>query len=311
MDKPAKDGPFIIAIWVSLYFLASLALTIHNKWVLSKLNFRFPWTLTAIHVSVSGLGSWLMCKTMSMKHQKLDWLAWKKLFSFSILYAVNIAMSNVSLAYVSLSFHQIVRSSVPAFILVLEVFWLSRTHSVGRKLSLIPLILGVALATVEEFRDVNFTVLGLFLTLLGVSLAAIKGVATNVLMVGPLKMHPLQVISHMAIPATLQCIIYGGLAGELVSISRLVRDMNEYNSLEFHPLWSLILKLSANGLLAFLLNWVSFTANQKTSALTMTVVANVKQVFSIALAVYIFQTEVTTAKLIGILLTLGGAFWYR
>lgn len=318
-QRESRPTQLAIGTWVFLYFIANLALTVHNKWVLSRLNFRFPWILTTIHISVSGLGSWLMCRcNKKIEDKKLDRGAWIKLLSFSILYALNIAMSNVSLAHVSLSFHQIVRSSVPVFILVLEAAWLSRRHSTGRKLSLIPLIFGVTLATTEEFKDVNFTMVGLLLTLAGVVLAALKGVATNVLMVGPLKMHPLQVISHMALPAAIQCFAYGVIAGELKSINALFSKLH-YEAVTVeqsggplsYPVLAMVSKLAVNGGLAFVLNWVSFTANKQTSALTMTVVANVKQVVSISLAIYIFNTALTVPKLIGIGLTIIGATWYR
>lgn len=321
LQEKAKPSPSPLATgtWVVLYFATSLALTIHNKWVLSKLNFRFPWFLTALHISFSGAGSWLVCRySPSIPSRQLDRDAWVRLLLFSVLYALNIAMSNVSLAYVSLSFHQIVRSLVPAFILVLEAVWLSKRHPAGRKLSLIPLIFGVTLATVGEFSNVNFTTLGLVLTMAGVVLAAMKGVATNVLMVGPLKMHPLQVISHMAAPAALQCVAYGVASGETARLSQMLQKLRHETvavtsngGLEASPLASLLFKLTANGLLAFVLNWVSFTANQQTSALTMTVIANVKQIVSISLAIYVFQTSITTLKLLGILLTLLGATCYR
>lgn len=312
MQKDSQRGA--AGIWIFLYFLANLSLTIHNKWVLNRVNFNFPWTLTAIHISVSGLGSYLVCKVSGMQSPSLDTWAWIKLLSFSILYSINIAMSNVSMSYVSLSFHQIVRSSVPAVILMLEYLMLGKVHSLGRKASLVPLICGVALSTVGEFGDIYFTYLGLALTLFGVVLAALKGVVTNMLMVGPLSLHPLEVISTMALPATIQCLIYGALFGEFSGIKRFVVGLQEETSAGLtldDPLVSLLGKLALNGFLAFLLNWVSFTANQKTSALTMTVIANVKQIASIALALYIFNTPVNLIRATGIVLTLIGAIWYR
>lgn len=317
LQATPKSRTFSAGVWVLLYFLANLALTIHNKWVLSRVNFRFPWSLTALHIGVSGIGSWIFCTASSIPKKDLDFEAWKSLLSFSVLYALNIAMSNVSLAYVSLSFHQIVRSSVPAVILLIEWGWLAKSHSTNRKLSLIPLILGVIMATVGEFRDVEFTSIGLILTLIGVLLAALKGVTTNLLMVGPLKMHPLQVISYMAGPAAFQCLLYGLVAGEFSDITLLLKRLSRDATIEAkhggpieYPVISLLGKLAVNGLLAFVLNWVSFTANKKTSALTMTVVANVKQVVSIAMAIYIFHTELSPIKILGIVLALGGATWY-
>lgn len=65
-----------------------------------------------------------------------------------------------------------------------------------------------------------------------------------------------------------------------------------------------------NGLIAYGLNVVSFTANKKSGALTMTVAANVKQVLTVVLAVVIFHIELNLTNVFGIMLTLVGGAWY-
>lgn len=70
------------------------------------------------------------------------------------------------------------------------------------------------------------------------------------------------------------------------------------------------IQLAVNGAIAFGLNVVSFTANKKTSALTMTVAANVKQVLTTVLAVVVFHTVINPVNLFGITLTLIGGAWY-
>lgn len=68
--------------------------------------------------------------------------------------------------------------------------------------------------------------------------------------------------------------------------------------------------LAINGTLAFGLNLVSFTANKKTGALTMSVAANVKQVLTIVLAVVLFNLTINGVNLIGISLTIAGGAYY-
>lgn len=70
------------------------------------------------------------------------------------------------------------------------------------------------------------------------------------------------------------------------------------------------MSLAVNGTLAFGLNLVSFTANKKTGALTMSVAANVKQVLTIALAVVLFNLTINGVNLIGISLTIIGGAYY-
>ncbi|KAH9474627.1 putative sugar phosphate/phosphate translocator At1g12500 [Psilocybe cubensis] len=68
--------------------------------------------------------------------------------------------------------------------------------------------------------------------------------------------------------------------------------------------------LILNGVLAFLLNVVSFNANKRVGALGMSVAANVKQVLTVLSAVVLFDLTITPANGLGILLTLiGGALY--
>lgn len=71
----------------------------------------------------------------------------------------------------SVPFHQIMRSTVPLFTIIIFRVGYSRTYSTSTYLSMLPLTLGVGLAT---YGDYYFTNVGFVLTLAGVVLAAIK-----------------------------------------------------------------------------------------------------------------------------------------
>lgn len=71
-----------------------------------------------------------------------------------------------------------------------------------------------------------------------------------------------------------------------------------------------VLVLVVNGAIAFALNVISFTANRKTGALTMTVAANVKQILTIVLSVAFWGLQVTSVNVVGIAVTLMGGAWY-
>jgi drug/metabolite transporter (DMT)-like permease len=72
---------------------------------------------------------------------------------------------------VSIPFHQIMRSTCPVFTVLIYRLRYHRTFSTSTYLSLIPIILGICLATCGDY---DFTIPGFLLTLLGVVLAAIK-----------------------------------------------------------------------------------------------------------------------------------------
>ena len=110
--------------------------------------------------------------------------------------------------------------------------------------------------------DYSYTAMGFFLTVLGTVLAATKTVVTNRIQIGRLQLHPLDLLLRMSPLAFVQTVIFSWMKGELDDVVSFCKTDMSYK---------LVLALLVNGIIAFFLNYVSFTANKKTSALTMTV----------------------------------------
>ena len=160
----------------------------------------------------------------------------------------------------------------------------------------------MALATAGDYY---FTTLGFLLTLLGTLLAAIKTILTNRIQRNfSTPLHPLDLLLRMSPLACIQSIIYASLVGEPAKLMNLIDEMPSTDRL------ALAFRLAVNGALAFGLNYISFAANKKTSPLTMTVAANLKQCLSIILGVWVFRLQVGWMNALGILIALGGGGWY-
>ncbi|KAG0281500.1 UAA transporter [Linnemannia gamsii] len=286
--------------WLAMYFFLNLSLTIYNKAILSTFHFSFPWTLTGIHTLCSGLGALTMARLGYFTPATLGERENMVMLMFSFLYTLNIAISNVSLNEVSVAFHQVVRAMTPVFTIAISVAFLAKRYSGKTYLALLPLLMGVYMATVGDY---SYTAMGFFLTVLGTVLAATKTVVTNRIQVGRLQLHPLDLLLRMSPLAFVQTVIFSWMKGEL-------DDVVSFCQTEMS--WKLVFALLVNGIIAFFLNYVSFTANKKTSALTMTVAANVKQVLSIVVAVTVFNTTIGFLNGLGIMITLfgGGCYSY-
>ncbi|KAI9096874.1 hypothetical protein DFS34DRAFT_642999 [Phlyctochytrium arcticum] len=255
--------------WLFIYFVLNLSLTIFNKAVMQLFNFPYPWTLTSIHTACSSIGCQL-CTSCGLSVPKvLEPQEKRTIIAFSVLYTLNIAVSNVSLNMVTIPFHQVIRSTVPVFTIALSVLFFKKSYESPIYFSLLPTVVGVCLAT---FGDYQFTRLGLILTLTGTILAAAKTVITNHVLVGPLKLHPLDLLHKMSPLAFIQTILLAYCSGEIHKIRSL------WWSQSFSP--GLTFVLIANGIIAFALNFVSFSANKETSALTMGVAVFPPQMLS-------------------------------
>ncbi|PPQ77924.1 hypothetical protein CVT25_015399 [Psilocybe cyanescens] len=391
--RAIPDSPLL---WLLLYFTLNLSLTLYNKTVL--IHFPFPYTLTALHAFCGTIGTRILLRVKpsggsqstgarltnaqppQAQHPTVPNLNGKELIVlllFSILYTINIVVSNASLRLVTVPFHQVVRASTPFFTITFAAALLGKRCSKKKLLSLVPVVIGVGFAT---YGDYYFTAFGFFLTLLGTVLASLKTILTNVILLKPsatglpissensrtildekraqssfspsfissvsshlvkrvfphsssspsaypikphsptssqfafslpkLSLSPIHLLYLLSPLAFIQTTLLAHFTGELDRVRWHLFDpataTAKYGSTAVNGRMWLIL----NGVLAFMLNMVSFNANRRVGALGMSVAANVKQVLTVLSAVVLFDLTITPANGLGILLTLiGGALY--
>ncbi|KAJ3473582.1 hypothetical protein NLI96_g12929 [Meripilus lineatus] len=243
------------SFWLFLYFSFNLLLTLSNKSVMT--TFPFPYSLTAIHALCSSFGGYILRRRGLYNPRRLNIRDELVLAAFSVLYSVNVAVSNVSLHLVTVPFHQVVRAATPIFTLFLSSLLLGKRTNTYKHITLVPVIIGVGVAT---YGDYYFTWWGFCLTMLGTFLASLKTIYTNVLQSSgtpsvlrkdegshyrsifassqsfqtswlsirrrnilppSLNLHPLDLLTRMSPMAFIQCVIYAQLSGELSRLQRL------------------------------------------------------------------------------------------
>lgn len=314
--------------WLLIWTLNNIGVTLLNKAAFSKVNFQYPYFLSFVHMTCNSIGSQLVFRSIAKsKKEKLgsiggpgkgrDPLIVKlvgdvtrkelnkrgrnMILAFSIIFSLNIAIGNVSLHHVSVNFNQVMRSLVPAMTIGMEI-GLGKAISTRRQLAVLPIIMGVAMAC---FGDMSYTALGFFYTVVCIILAALKVVASGHMLTGELKLHPVDLLGHMAPLAMCQCIILSIATGEVSSI--LSRWNNEFSPfVNPYPIFVVVL----SGICSFSLNICSLMANKVTSPLTLCITANVKQVMMIIISTILFQTNVTFLNGVGILVVLCGSARY-
>lgn len=283
--------------WISSWFFLNVAVTIMNKLFFHKFHFRFPVLISCSHMGVTCIFSYWTVRKLNLpitiqKDQK------KNLILFSILFMSNILTGNFGLRYVSVSLVQVVRSTIPGITIALSIILLNKRYSLKHYLAIFLIVVGVILASLGE---VEFHLTGFVSVVLVCFLSALKSVLSNKFLIGSMSFHPFVLLYYMSLFSFLQLYVISIVIGELQDA---VYWWLENGSA------GLFIFLLTNSLFAFLLNVSNFYTNQKTSALTVTVIGNLKHIITIVLSIIIFDTPLTMLNIFGTVVTVIGAGIY-
>eukprot|EP00002_Diphylleia_rotans_P003627 TRINITY_DN12509_c0_g1_i6.p1 TRINITY_DN12509_c0_g1~~TRINITY_DN12509_c0_g1_i6.p1 ORF type:complete len:272 (+),score=49.77 TRINITY_DN12509_c0_g1_i6:46-861(+) len=146
-----------------VWFVFNASTVIFNKYLYEAYDFRFPITLTAIHMLTSSLMAFLFLRVLKVHPFTPISGDQTGVYYLSVIFVVNILLGNFSLQYIPVSFMQAIKSTVPAFTVFLQVFVMGQHFRTSIYYALIPIVGGVAFASTHE---VNFDMTGFVCALL-------------------------------------------------------------------------------------------------------------------------------------------------
>ncbi|KAF7456734.1 TPT-domain-containing protein [Cryptosporidium felis] len=292
--------------WIGL----SLVVTLYSKWLMN-LYFPYPISMSFIHMLIASVLSHITAILYGNKEgnkansistiKELNSSEKKGILIFSIIVAVNIWVSNASLFMVSISLHQVARSTIPLFTMVLGILFFKHSYRLSQIPSVFLVILGVAI-TVNDSPELS--IYGLFVVFLGCCVSSLKGIVAQKLQVDNLNIGPISMLQYVAPMASLTLGFFSFVLGEFHEITNQSKSMDKILII----LTSVLLVLA--GVLAFVLNILSFKSSSIVTPLAMNIAGNVKQLLTCLFGCLIFGNKITEKLLVGVLLTTLGAFWY-
>lgn len=294
-----ESGTYNATLWLALWMACNILVTLSNKAIFAKVDFKYPYALSTVHMACNLVGAQMYFYfNRTIKPKIIEPSNNRIILYFSVLFSLNIAIGNTSLSYVSVNFNQVSRALVPVVVMLISIVYFGKTYSTERKVSVIPIVGGAAMAL---YGEMSYTLVGALHTWFCVLLAALKAVVSGELLTGDLRLHPVDLLLKMCPLALLQIGFLSIATGEASAIAEN---------------WESILASSApgvilfSGVLSFLLNVSSFIANKSTSALTLCICANVKQVALVLAGTLYFGDSVSMLNALGIIIAFLGSLRY-
>ncbi|KAL0481122.1 sugar phosphate/phosphate translocator [Acrasis kona] len=284
-------------LWVSIWFMLNVVLAVLMKHIFTSSSFKFPVLMSTVHMIVGTLLSQgVLISGLVPGEKSISKQGEKHLRYFVVLFCLNIAFGNIAVKIVNLPLSQVVRSTIPVFMMIASRLILKVKPSASIVASVVPIVVGVAMTV---YGDVELTVLSLFLLIVGNIFAALKVVVTNLYLTKD-KLHPMVMLAKLSPMASIVMFAFSLLNNEVSTF------ITVYNEISVQTYLLVIL----SGLISFALNWTNFLANMNTSPLTMSVLGNLKQVVLVFLSMFLFGTNLPLFSAVGIAVATAGLMIY-
>ena len=272
-------------------FAASVGIIFINKAIFATMKFRYTTILTALHyiITLAGLEVLAAFGVYQIRSSPTT----PRLLLLSAVVGAAPALNNLSLSLNNLGFYQVVKLLVTPAIVALELQLYGQRMSSRRAVALVGICVGVGIAVIN---DVSISVPGLCAALTWVPIAALY----KVLWSRESKENGWHVFALMRRVLPLSTLL-------LVVLSPLA---DPPGLLEFKWTLERAALIALSGVAAFFVNWSGFLVMGACSALTHTILGQLKAVVIILGGFVLFAHPYPPKAVAGAALAFGAIVWY-
>lgn len=293
------SSPLVTVAIILAWYGSNIGVILLNKVLLSQFHFRFPVFLTLCHMLACSATSWAVATSRLVPLQHVKSRAQlAKISLLGLVFSLTVVLGNVSLRFIPVSFNQAIGATTPAFTAALSLLMLGHRESRGTYLSLIPVVVGIVIASGAEPL---FHMLGFLAAISATAARAFKSVLQGVLLSDPgERMDSMSLLTYMA-PVAVLALIPLTLFYEQGALDVAVELGRS------RGFWGLLL---LNSFLAYFVNLTNFLVTKHTSALTLQVLGNAKGVVAVVISILYFRNPVNVYSVLGYAITVTGVVLY-
>lgn len=142
-----KFAVYMIASW----YLSNIGVLLLNKYLLSLWGFKYPIFLTMLHmVSCLILSVVIRISGIAPRQHIRSRRHLFKVSILSIVFVISVVCGNISLRFIPVSFNQAIGATTPFFTALLSLCILRKKETVEVYITLIPVVVGIVLASNSE-----------------------------------------------------------------------------------------------------------------------------------------------------------------
>ncbi|OQR81075.1 Drug/Metabolite Transporter (DMT) Superfamily [Achlya hypogyna] len=294
-----------VAVYVLAWYSMSIGMTLFLKWFLKVWQGGFPYVLTmgTVHMAIKAVLSHLLtCKDNITIAPLAARDYWMLAVPIGIFTGADIVLSNKSLTYITVSFFTIVKSGGNVWNLLFSILLGLQQPSWALCGVVVFICTGIGMAS---YGTINFVLVGFLLVLSASILGTLRWVLTQFFMkrMEGSSHHTLAVVYYISpVSALLLLPVAIAVDGPGLIASKFCHDPVLF--------FQAFLGVTMGGTLSFFLVSVEIELVKKTSALSLGIAGNLKDVLQIVMAMAIFHDQLSPLNLSGLVVATSGLVMY-
>jgi solute carrier family 35 protein E1 len=297
-DRKHTKEVLTVLILCVLWYIVSSSNNVIGKTLLNE--FPYPMTMTMVQLLSITVFSGPLFNLWGIR--KYVDISWRYYFTLIVPLAfgkfIASVFSHVSIWKVPVSYAHTVKATMPLFTVVLSRVLMKEKQTLTVYFSLIPIIAGVAIATITE---ISFDVIGLVSALVATMGFSLMNIFSKKVLHDTNVHHLrlLHILGRLALLMFLPVWI-------VVDMFTLLKD----DSVQYHD-YRVVGLLMMDGVLNWLQNIIAFSVLSLVTPLTYAVANASKRIFVIAVSLFILGNPVTGPNVFGMLLAIFGVLCYN
>lgn len=286
---------------IGSWYFSNIGVLLLNKYLLSIYGYRYPIFLTMLHMLSCAAYSFAAIRWLELVpfQHILSRRQFMKIFALSVIFCFSVVCGNTSLRYLPVSFNQAIGATTPFFTAIFAFLITCKKESAEVYLALLPVVLGIVLASNSEPL---FHLFGFLICVGSTAGRALKSVVQGILLTSESeKLHSMNLLLYMAPMAAMILLPFSlYIEGNVLAVT-MEKSRGD---------WFIVLLLIGNATVAYLVNLTNFLVTKHTSALTLQVLGNAKAAVAAVVSVLIFRNPVTVMGMTGFGVTVMGVVLY-
>eukprot|EP00798_Chlamydomonas_sp_ICE-L_P006458 gene6458-3091_t len=274
------------------WLISSTAIIVVNRTILVEKQFPYPMAVASMGMAVSGIAGFIVCDILRLvppvKEMSVETYLWR-VIPVGVAQGLAGWLSNGLYIYLTLSFIEMARATLPLFTMI-------ALHFSGLETPTLSMVKAVVLTTVgcavAAYGEVHLSFMGI--------LEAGRLVMIQFMLIG-LEYHPLQGIKLIA-PGAVGSLL---LLSSIYELPSMVANNAGRIVLDNLPLFA------TAACLGLVVNLMSMTIIKLSSATTLKVLAAVRGPLVVLSGVILLSEVVTGIEAVGYMIALAGFTWYQ